>query len=60
MAAIWEKLHLSSSCNYLSPDFSDILTQSKDACDLGVIVNSDANFDDKINYICKSLKQKIG
>ena len=51
---------LKNSCNYLTPNFEDIIERKEVVKDLGIKMNDDANFKDHINFVCSKVKQRAG
>ena len=52
--------NLKDSYNYTSADYSKPIIESKEARDLGIIINSKGNFDSHINSLCSQVNQKMG
>ena len=50
--------NLKDSYNYTSADYSKPIIESKEARDLGIIINSKGNFDSHINSLCSQVNQK--
>ena len=54
-----KNINLRQEYNYLSPDFSSIISPSTVVKDLGIHVNNVCNYSDHVNYVYKKAKQRI-